>query len=103
MVVEHDGLNEANPEENQKQFEEQMQKMHELEKLRLEKGGAYPVQKEDAVMVDDEENSVQYMPAPITYTQPLPICANGVPQFRNSWHMSLFKLVASHSHKEVTK
>ena len=33
----------------------------------------------------------------------LPISANGVPQFRNSWHMSLFKLVSSASHKEITQ
>lgn len=54
-------------------------------------------------MVDEDEGSFQYQPAQITYHQPLPVCANGVPQFKNSWHMSLFKLVASASHKEVTK
>lgn len=35
--------------------------------------------------------------------EPIPIAANGVPQFRNSRHMGLFKLVSSASHKEVTQ
>ena len=34
---------------------------------------------------------------------PLPVAANGVPQFKNSQHMGLFKLVTSSSHKEVTQ
>lgn len=77
--------------------------MQELEKLRTQKEAQATTDKPDNAMCDDDEGSVHYMPAPITYHTPLPVCANGVPAFRNSWHMSLFKLVASTNHKEVTK